>query len=75
MIVSLLAFHRFLIAAAIAFCLGYAVWEARDWMETREVGALVIACVFVLLAAGLGVYLSRLERFLGYGRGEGPPPR
>lgn len=75
MIVSLLAFHRFLIAAAIVFCIGYAVWEVRAWLETRETSALVIACVFVLLAAGLGVYLSRLGRFLGYGREDRPPPR
>lgn len=71
---SLLAFHRFLIAAAIAFCLGFAVWEFWAWAGTRDTGTLVLGILFVGLGAGLALYLRRLRRFLGYERGE-PPTR
>ena len=71
---SLLAFHRFLIASAIVFCLGFAAWEFRAWMDSRETSVLILAITFVVLGAGLALYLSRLSRFLGYQRGE-PPSR
>lgn len=73
MIISLLAFHRFLIVAAIAFCLGYAGWEMRAWLQNDDGGALAIAVLFLLLGVGLALYLRRLGRFLGYDRAAGPP--
>lgn len=71
---SLLSFHRFLIASAIVFCLGFAAWEIRAWMDSREASVLVLGITFVVLGAGLALYLRRLSRFLGYERGE-PPSR
>ena len=71
---SLLSFHRFVIASAIVFCLGFAAWEFRAWMDSREPGVLILAITFVVLGAGLALYLRRLNRFLGYERG-GPPSR
>jgi hypothetical protein len=62
---SLISFHRFLIAAAILFCLGFATWELMTWWVGRTPGALALGLVFVVLGAGLAFYLSRLSRFLG----------
>lgn len=63
---SLVAFHRALIAAAIVFCFGYGVWELLAYRREGSGGSLVIAVVFGLLGVGLVVYLMRLNRFLGY---------
>ena len=63
---SLIAFHRVLIATGILFCFGYAAWEMALWWVTRRGGALAMGIVFLLLAVGLCVYLARLRKFLGY---------
>ena len=57
---SLIAFHRVLIGAGIAFCAGFAVWA---WSG----GHVLLAAVFAALAIGLGYYLKNLSRFLDYG--------
>lgn len=63
---SLLSFHRFLILTAIAFCLGFAAWELRAYLQLDAGnGALIIAGVFALLAVGLTAYLVRLRSILG----------
>lgn len=62
---SLIGFHRFLIAAAILFCLGFAGWELRAWADSRNGGTLLLGLVFAVLGAGLIVYLRRLDRILG----------
>lgn len=62
---SLISFHRFLIATAIAFCFGFAIWELMTWWVGRTPGALALGLTFVLLGAALVFYLSRLRRFLG----------
>lgn len=61
---GVIGFHRFLISAAILFCLGYAMYEISRYGEGAGSGALVTAVVFVVLAAGLGYYLANLRRFL-----------
>ena len=62
---SLLSFHRVLILVAIAFCLGFSGWELRAAMSPGGgTGALVLAAVFAVLAAGLTVYLIRLRSIL-----------
>lgn len=62
---SLIPFHRGLIAAAIVFCLGYAGWEVMAFLRTGRAGSLAIALLFLVLGAGLIYYLRRLNRFLG----------
>jgi hypothetical protein len=71
--VSLIAFHRVLIATGILFCFGFAAWELVFWWVTRRVGALALGVVFVLLGVGLCWYLARLARFLGYEKKEPRP--
>ncbi|MDX1566414.1 MAG: hypothetical protein R3223_01355 [Longimicrobiales bacterium] len=64
---SLLQFHRLLIAFGILFCLGYAGWEVRGLLEDGSFSSLALAMVFGLLAFILSVYLWQLNRWLGYG--------
>jgi hypothetical protein len=62
---SLIAFHRFLIATGIVFCFGFAAWELMTWWVGRTPGTLVLGLTFVALGALLTYYLTRLRRFLG----------
>ncbi len=63
---SIVPFHRGLIAAAIVFCFGYGIWEIVGYGRTGATGSLVLGMVFILLGAILIGYLTRLNRFLGY---------
>lgn len=63
---SLVGFHRFLIVTAIVFCVGFGLWEFDSAASGGGAGAMVLGSVFTLLGIGLGVYLNRLARFLGY---------
>ena len=69
---SLIGFHRFLIATAILFCFGYGVWELLALRDGGGGQALALGVVFVLLGIGLTVYLVHLGRFLGYDEGSVP---
>ena len=62
---SLISFHRFLIATAIFFCFGFAIWELMLWWVGGESGALVLGGTFIVLGGVLTYYLVRLRRFLG----------
>lgn len=64
---SLVPFHRGLIATAIVFCLGYGGWEIAAYLRDGTSSSLVVGTIFLLLGAGLGYYLARLKHFLGYG--------
>lgn len=67
---SLIGFHRVLIGFGIVFCLVYAGWELVSWWVGGAATSLIMGLIFVVLAAGLGYYLARLQRFVGY-RDEG----
>jgi hypothetical protein len=63
---SLVSFHRFLIATAIVFCLGFAAWELDAAVDGAGGSAFVLGTVFAALGLSLIVYLRYLSRFLGY---------
>lgn len=67
---SLIGFHRFLIAAAILFCAGFSGYELFAFTRPGGTGAMALGVVFAVLAVALGVYLRRLNRFLGMEEGE-----
>jgi hypothetical protein len=69
---SLIGFHRFLIATAIIFCFGYGGWEFLAARDGAGLGALALAVVFFVLGAGLTFYLVHLGRFLGYDEESAP---
>jgi hypothetical protein len=70
---SLLPFHRFLIAVAIIFCAGFAAWELRAFLSDGRILDLVLAIAFVAVAAAFGYYLRHLKRFLGLTRPHDTP--
>lgn len=67
---SLIWFHRLLIATAIVFCIGFAGWEVSAYRRTGSAWLLLFAVLFVAAAAALGVYLWNLRKVLGYERGK-----
>ena len=69
---SLITFHRFLIATGILFCLGFGSCEFLASRDGGGLGALTLGLVFTVLGLGLIVYLVHLGRFLGYDEGSAP---
>lgn len=67
---SLIHFHRFLIATAIAFCLGFGGWVFVGYLRSGGISSLVLAIAFILAGGVLSYYLARLRQFLGL-----PPDR
>lgn len=61
----MISFHKLLIATAIVFCCGFALWTFGHYLALHQPGMLVLTVVFVMLAAGLSYYLRHLKRFLG----------
>lgn len=61
---SLIQFHRVLIAAGILFCAGFAAWELQAFLDDRDPIALLISIGFAAAALALGYYLRHLSRFL-----------
>ena len=68
-LMSLISFHRFLIATAILFCFGFAIWELMTWRVGGESGALMLGGTFIALGGVLTYYLVRLRHFLGLDAG------
>jgi hypothetical protein len=58
-------FHRVLIATAILFCGGFALWALGQYVELKRPGMLALTIVFAFLALALAYYLRNLKRFLG----------
>jgi hypothetical protein len=61
---SLIHFHRFLIACGILFCFGFAAWEFVDYLHAHNTSALVYSGLSVWAGFGLIFYLRRLRQFL-----------
>ncbi len=61
---SLIAFHRFLISAAILFCLGFSVRQFSEFQALGGGWPLTLAIVFGVAAVALGYYLMHLRDFL-----------
>ncbi|MBX6362254.1 MAG: hypothetical protein IRZ00_00170 [Gemmatimonadetes bacterium] len=72
---SLVPFHRVLIASAIAFFLAFAVWEVRAFLADRAAASLVAAAASAVVALLLAVYLRRLRSFLKLPPGRPVRPR
>ncbi len=62
---SLINFHRVLIAFAILFCGGYGAYELFAFSRDGGNVSLVLSGFFFVCAAGLSYYLWRLKHFLG----------
>ena len=58
---SLIHFHRFLIACGILFCLGFAAWEFSDYLSTRNSSALVYSGLAAWAGFGLHLLPAAIE--------------
>ena len=54
-----------MIATAIVFCAGFALWAFGHYLALQSPGMLALALTFTLFTGGLAYYLSHLKRFLG----------
>ena len=57
-------FHRFLIATAILFCVGFSAWTFAAYYAGGPGWQLALCGTFAAAAAALGYYLKNLDRFL-----------
>jgi hypothetical protein len=62
--VRLTTAHKILIAAAVIFFAGYALWELRRYLQLADTGALLRSAASLLGAVGLAVYLRSFIRSL-----------
>ncbi|MSR06328.1 MAG: hypothetical protein EXR93_04550 [Gemmatimonadetes bacterium] len=60
----MIAFHRFLIATAILFCGGFALWSIVAFRADGGLLPLSLGISFALAAGLLSYYLKHLRRFL-----------
>ena len=60
----MIPFHRFLIATAILFCVGFAVWAFAAYRAGGGTMQLGLGIVFAVAGIALGYYLKNLKRFL-----------
>lgn len=61
---SLIGFHKVLIATGILFCLGFGGWRLAAFLRGGGAGDVLVVAACALAAAGLGVYLARLDEIL-----------
>ena len=57
-------FHRALIATAILFCAGFALWSGAAFSRGEGAVNLALAMSFGLATLALAYYLKNLRRFL-----------
>ena len=62
---SLIGFHKLLIATAITFCALFAAWQGALFVREGTGVSLALSAFFALMAAALAYYLANLQRFLG----------
>lgn len=60
----MIPFHRFLIATAIIFCVGFAAWAFAAYRTTGAGLQLALGVVFAIAGIALAYYLKNLKRFL-----------
>lgn len=61
---SLIGFHRVLIACAIVFCAGFSAWELLAFARSGRTVDLVMGLAFALASGVLTTYLVFLRRIL-----------
>lgn len=62
---SLIDFHRLLIATGILFCSGFGGWQLVAYLRDGGGGHLAVGVASAVAAVALGVYLALLGRILG----------
>ncbi len=62
---SLMNFHKILIAFAILFCWGFGVYEISLFLSNGMHISLIMGVTFGILGGGMLYYLVHLDRILG----------
>ena len=62
---SLVGFHKVLIASAIGFCAGFGGWRLLHYARGGSGSDLLLGLAFTVASVALAVYLVFLRRFLG----------
>lgn len=61
---SLKSFHIFFIATSIVLAIGFGIWQASVYLDSRSIEQLFAAAASFLVAAGLVVYGVRFLKKL-----------
>ncbi len=60
---KLLTAHKILIATAIVFFFGFAVWEFKNYLDTASRWSMIGAAFYFLVAVGFVLYLRSLKKW------------
>lgn len=58
---TLLTAHRILIATAVVFFFGFALWELRNYFDTGNLWATFRSFLYLVVSLGFGLYLRSLK--------------
>lgn len=61
----LITAHKILISTAVVFFLFFALWELRSYLSNGNVWAAGRSFLYLVVAAGFGVYLKSIKRWYG----------
>lgn len=61
---TLLTAHKILITTAVVFFLGFSLWQFQAYRNTDDAWAAAQAVFYLVVAAGLAVYLARLKSWV-----------
>jgi hypothetical protein len=61
---TLITAHKILIATAVVFFFGFALWELRNYFATSDGWAAFRAGVYLLVSLGFAVYLGTLKKWI-----------
>ena len=62
-IMTLLTAHRILISTAAVFFVFFSLWEVNNFLKAGNSWSLARAVIYLLVAAGFGIYLKSLKRW------------
>jgi hypothetical protein len=60
---KLLTAHKILITSAVVFFIFFASWEFRNYSNNGDSWALWRSALYLIVAAGFGLYLKNLKRW------------
>lgn len=61
---TLLTAHKILITTAVVFFFGFGLWELRGYFVNENPWAILRAGLYILVAAGFGLYLRTLKKWV-----------
>ena len=62
---KLITAHRILIGTAIVFFIFFSLWELRNYWQSSNTWAAGRSILYLVVAAGFGIYFKSLKRWYG----------